>query len=189
MGKSNPSVHRYICAKCNSSFGNRQHLYRHKLKCIQLVLFNCKDCGKSFDRKDNLNRHIKICKGKNKRKCDICGSEFLRFSNLKRHLVLVHTEKDLSCDTCGKCYTRKDHYNTHMLTCNGSLEKKKSTEKKKKGKAVPKQYDLSAYQLPKDMDDDVVQCMISDYLDQSFTHENVSYCLSYKTFIKILLLN
>lgn len=96
-------------------FSCRQHLYRHRLKCIKLISYDCQSCGKKFDRKDNLTRHHVKCRSKknHQTRCRICGHYFSKPSNLKKHMSKAHssTKVDYSCSSCGKSYSRQDHFN------------------------------------------------------------------------------
>ena len=59
MGK--PVNKKCTCEKCGKTYGCRQHLHRHRLKCIKLQAYECLKCGKQFPRKDNRDRHSRKC--------------------------------------------------------------------------------------------------------------------------------
>uniref|UniRef100_A0A8D8YAE0 PR domain zinc finger protein 15 n=1 Tax=Cacopsylla melanoneura TaxID=428564 RepID=A0A8D8YAE0_9HEMI len=53
------SVDRYACNKCNRSYRNKNHLYRHvRYECDRKKRYQCGICMKDFYRKDNLKTHI-----------------------------------------------------------------------------------------------------------------------------------
>lgn len=52
-------VERYACNKCNRSYRNKNHLYRHvRYECDRKKRYQCGICMKDFYRKDNLKTHI-----------------------------------------------------------------------------------------------------------------------------------
>lgn len=52
-------VDRYACNKCNRSYRNKNHLYRHvRYECDRKKRYQCGICLKDFYRKDNLKTHI-----------------------------------------------------------------------------------------------------------------------------------
>ncbi|KAL1451426.1 hypothetical protein WDU94_005805 [Cyamophila willieti] len=56
---SGNSVDRYACNKCNRSYRNKNHLYRHvRYECDRKKRYQCGICMKDFYRKDNLKTHI-----------------------------------------------------------------------------------------------------------------------------------
>ena len=79
MGKADKN---YKCSNCEKLYKHRQHLSRHKKKCLGLVKF---ECAKSFTRKDSLEDHNKISKRRKEKYCKICCHEFDSTWRLKRH--------------------------------------------------------------------------------------------------------
>lgn len=52
-------IERYACNKCNRSYRNKNHLYRHvRYECDRKKRYQCGICLKDFYRKDNLKTHI-----------------------------------------------------------------------------------------------------------------------------------
>ncbi|KAI5697243.1 hypothetical protein M8J76_006131 [Diaphorina citri] len=52
-------IDRYACNKCNRSYRNKNHLYRHvRYECDRKKRYQCGVCLKDFYRKDNLKTHI-----------------------------------------------------------------------------------------------------------------------------------
>lgn len=52
-------IDRYACNKCNRSYRNKNHLYRHvRYECDRKKRYQCGICMKDFYRKDNLKTHI-----------------------------------------------------------------------------------------------------------------------------------
>ena len=48
---------KYKYEDCSSTFLQRQHLYRQKLKYHKKVAFSCKNCPKLYSRHDALKHH------------------------------------------------------------------------------------------------------------------------------------
>lgn len=59
-GIKRDSENRFACQKCNKSYKNKRHLYRHvKEECVDVVpRFQCQLCYTLFRRKYHLIRHM-----------------------------------------------------------------------------------------------------------------------------------
>ena len=143
-------------------------MYRHRLEHFKSELYNC-TCGKSFSRKDNLSRHKSKHKGGKLKVCSFSAKVFSRTSHLNQH-VLTHKKNGYyKCSSCSNIYVHEGHHKSHLLNCKIDNREKQKKDKESikhivKNNQNPNVYDFAPYQLPKEMDNDLILCMMKDYL-------------------------
>jgi KRAB domain-containing zinc finger protein len=96
-------ISKYMCDKCDMSFGSKYKLRRHEQSQHIGQQFKCNLCKKLYTRKDNLKVHMKIQHKigtkKDALQCADCGTTFSKKSHLCRH-------ESIGSKTCEICATR-----------------------------------------------------------------------------------
>ena len=72
----NKEISKYMCDKCEKSFGSKYKLKRHEQSQHNGIQFECNLCKMFYTRKDNLKVHMtvhhKIVTKNDKLQCDEC---------------------------------------------------------------------------------------------------------------------
>lgn len=99
----------FKCDMCDTRFGLKADLNRHRLRIHISRAFSCETCGKSFAEQSRLEHHIKVMHQQETRpfECDICHLRLSRKSSLVRHIQTVHDRTRFRCRFCDNTYSQK----------------------------------------------------------------------------------
>ncbi|CAL8068553.1 unnamed protein product [Orchesella dallaii] len=129
------SIKRHQCPSCKESFGRKEAMESHVLKCDPVaaakVMPTCNICGRPImygSMKTAMEKHVithmsveereEFWKEKGKEKikllCHICGKEFTSKRMLERHAVVHLGEQSFLCGKCPKAFDGKLNLSIHM---------------------------------------------------------------------------
>lgn len=102
-------VKEFECDQCQTKFGLKADLRRHKLRIHESRAFGCHACGKSFAEQGQLDLHVRSVHEEDSRpfECGKCRIRFGRKSSLTRHEQTVHEQTRFECRVCKKSYSQR----------------------------------------------------------------------------------
>jgi uncharacterized Zn-finger protein len=107
----------FECETCGKLFGNRGHLWTHKVLHTGVKRFGCGFCGMKFANASNVEPHERTHTGERPYGCTVCSARFGQSGTLYRH-ALTHTlEKPFWCTTCGQRFTQSGSAKRHRQKC------------------------------------------------------------------------
>ncbi len=129
---------KYICGKCNSSFGFRSELKRHELSHEAEKPFKCHVCQKSYSWKSDLIKHMKTHKDDREvLKCPHCaGFQTHDKKLLEQHLSKHSADKNLSVHVGKPTSSYPVCQPTRRTAMSGKLLRKSTRRRRNKWRSV-----------------------------------------------------